>query len=52
MTIIRANGAPYDSKSASRFADYHYRCAWKSESGIKGVNAEDQSWEFGHKSGK
>src|SRR5580658_7605779 len=36
MTIILANGASYDSKSASCIADYHSRCAWQSQNGSKG----------------
>jgi hypothetical protein len=41
MTIILTNGASYDFKNASCFADCYSRCAWKSENGNKGVNAGD-----------
>src|SRR5579862_8852631 len=41
MTMILANGASYDTKSASCFADYHFRCAWELESVCKGVNTQD-----------
>src|SRR6202035_3129393 len=41
IAIILANGASYDFMSASCIADYHSRCAWMSENGSKGVNAED-----------
>jgi hypothetical protein len=40
MTIILANGASHDFK-ARVVPDYHSSCAWKSENGSKGVNAED-----------
>jgi hypothetical protein len=41
MTIILANGASHDFKERVVLRRLSLECAWKSENGSKGVNAED-----------